>query len=215
MTVFLLGATGRTGKLVLLEALNQGYTVNCVVRKQPTSTPPGVKFFIGNPADKNVLEQAIQGCNAIISVLNVSRNSDFPWSKLRTPERLLSEVMNNLIPLARQNNINRIIICSAWGVSETKADIPVWFRWLIDNSNIGSAYADHERQEKLLQQSNLSWTIVRPAALINTNKKQQVIQSYGNQPKPRLTISRLSVAEYLVDCVSNDTLVRKAPVISA
>jgi len=213
--ILLLGSTGRTGKLVLQEAINRGYTINCIIRKQLANPVNGVNYFIGNPTDKNILEQALPGCSAIINALNISRTSDFPWSKLRTPEALLSEVTGNLIPLADKHYVKRIVVCSAWGVAETKAHIPAWFRWLINNSNIGPVYADHERQEKLLQQSNLDWTIVRPAALINARKKQHVIESYHNQPKPRLTISRSSVAAYLVNAVSNDALIGKTPVISA
>ena len=32
MKILILGATGRTGKLILEEALNQGYDINCLVR---------------------------------------------------------------------------------------------------------------------------------------------------------------------------------------
>lgn len=215
MKLLLLGASGRTGKLVLKELLNKGYTVNCLVRKQPEQQLAGANYLIGSPDDKALMKNALDGCEAVISVLNISRASDFPWAKLRTPERFLSGVMNILIPLARDKNIKRIIACSAWGVLETKAHIPAWFRWLIDHSNIGAAYADHERQEKILQQSGLNWTIVRPAALINSRKSQRILESYRNEPQPKLTISRLSVARYLADALSNDSLIGKTPVISA
>ena len=33
MKILILGATGRTGKLILEETLNQGYEVNCLVRE--------------------------------------------------------------------------------------------------------------------------------------------------------------------------------------
>ncbi|MEO0331023.1 MAG: hypothetical protein AAF223_04960, partial [Bacteroidota bacterium] len=46
-----------------------------------------------------------------------------------------------------------------WGVADSINDIPKWFRWFIDNSNIGVAYQDHERQEKILSKSSLDWTI--------------------------------------------------------
>lgn len=216
MKILLLGATGRTGKLVMDEAIRRGYTLNCLVRdaKKIKSRHEHLRIFEGSPEKPADLEAAIQGCEAILNVLNISRTSDFPWAKLRTPPTFLSDVMSTLIRLAQKYNINRVIICSAWGASETKKDVPAWFRWFIDNSNIGFAYRDHERQEKLLRKSSLSWTIVRPAGLTNSKRTQKIIESFNNKPKPKMTISRISVAKYLVDAITNDELIGKAPVIS-
>ena len=187
MKILILGATGRTGQLILSEALQQGYEVNCLVR-QPNKIQVNhdlLTIFKGSPERFSELENAIEGCQGVISALNISRKSDFPWSKLRTPKTFLSDVMKNLISISEKNKINRIVVCSAWGVAETEKEIPFWFKWIIKNSNIGVAYKDHERQEKLLKKTNLNWTIVRPSGLINSNKEQKIIESYRNEPKPK------------------------------
>ena len=216
MKILLLGATGRTGKLVVDEALQRGHELNCLVRdpQKIKSVHERLKVFQGSPEKKSDLEASIKNCEAIINVLNVSRNSDFPWSKLRTPPMFLSEVMKNVIELAENHNVKRIVVCSAWGAAETKNDLPAWFRWLIDNSNIGYTYRDHERQEKLIMKSNLSWTIVRPVGLTNFKKYQEIVESFNNKPKPRMTVNRISLAKYLVEAISNESLVYKTPVIS-
>jgi uncharacterized protein YbjT (DUF2867 family) len=216
MKILSLGATGRTGKLVVAEALQKGYELNCLVRdtQKVKSVHERLHVFEGSPDKITDLERALKNCDAIINVLNVSRKSDFPWAKLRTPPMLLSFVMKNVIELAANQKIKRIIACSAWGVAETKNDLPRWFRWLIDNSNIGYTYRDHERQEKLLMSSALSWTIVRPAGLTNFKKYQEIIESYNNEPTPRITINRISLAKYMVEAITNETLVHKAPTIS-
>lgn len=171
MKILLLGATGRTGKLVLKAAKENDYQINCLVRnKGKVEESNGVQVFTGNPNNADDLEKAIQGCEAIISALNISRTSDFPWANLRTPPQYLSEVMSKTLKLAEKHNINRLVVCSAWGVAETKDDLPGWFRWFIDNSNIGVAYKDHEHQEKLIRESDLDWTIVRPSGLTNSKK---------------------------------------------
>ena len=217
MKLLILGATGRTGKMILTEALKQGYEINCLVR-QPAKIKKKHKrleIYNGSPEKISELETAIKGCNAIVSALNISRKTDFPWSKLRTPKTFLSDVMKNIISLEQKTKIDRIVVCSAWGVAETEKEIPSWFKWVIKNSNIGVAYADHERQENLLKSSNLNWTIVRPSGLINSKKNQNVIESYDNEPKPKITISRKSVAEFMVSALSNEKLIGQTPVISA
>ena len=217
MKILLLGASGRTGKLVLHEALMQGYEVNCVVRDTTKIQIESarLKLFEGDVLRKDTLKQAMQNCQIIISVLNISRHTDFPWSRLRTPSSLLSDAMKTVISLAEKQVIKRLIVCSAWGVSETKADLPFWFDWLIEHSNIKAAYKDHERQEGIIRQSDLDWTIVRPAGLINLKRSQKLIESDDNQPKPKLTINRITVAKYLIDAIKTDQLIKKAPVISA
>ena len=122
--------------------------------------------------------------------------------------------MTKLVPLAKAHRIKRISICSAWRVAETKQDIPKWFKWFIDNSNIGVAYKDHERQEQLLTNSNLDWTIVRPVGLTNSKQEKRIRETFDNKPKPSLLISRKCLATYLVESLERDNLIKKHIVIS-
>ncbi|MEP1032033.1 NAD(P)-binding oxidoreductase [Ekhidna sp.] len=215
MKLLLLGATGRTGQLVLKRLLENRFPVHCLARNtERIAKQDGVTLFEGDASNREDLERAIVGCDAVISVLNISRQSDFPWSGLRTPKAFLSETMKQLIPVAEFNCTKRLVVCSAWGVAETRKDLPRWFRWLIDTSNIGASYADHERQERIIQDSTLDWTIVRPVGLTNSRKSQVVREIFDGKHKPRLTINRHSVAQYLVDCLKSDRLIRKKVVIS-
>ena len=215
MRIVLLGATGRTGKLVLETALEKGHQVICLARdSQRIQKHDHLKVIEGNPQHLHDMRKTTQDVDCIISTLNISRTSDFPWAKLRTSATFLSEVMKNCVQAAKENNVNRIITCSAWGVAETRDDIPFWFRWLIDYSNIGVAYKDHEQQERLLKASALDWTIVRPTGLTNAKKSQKIRKTFGNNPKPSLTISRSSVAKFMVDAISASDMVKKTVVIS-
>src|SRR5437868_670773 len=134
MHILLLGATGRTCRLLLAESLQRGHIVHALVRdrKKISLTHPNLLVQEGTASDKTILEEAMKGCEAILSALNISRFNDWPWAKLRTPEDFLSQVMKNIIEIASRQPVQRIIVISAWGVGETKKDIPGWFRWLID-----------------------------------------------------------------------------------
>lgn len=214
--ILLLGATGRTGSLALAYALEKGYQISCLTRDAARVQFQGkVDLFEGDVTNLDDISKAMQGCEAVVSILNISRTSDFPWSPLRTPPTLLSNAMSSLIPLAKENNLKRIISCSAWGVGDSEKEIPGWFRWFIKNSNIGVAYADHAKQEELLRASGLDYTIVRPTGLTNSSKTQAVRESFENEPKPRLTISRKSVAKFMIDAIDRADLKNKQITISA
>ena len=216
MRILLLGATGRTGKWLVNSALEHGYSLNCLVRSaEGIISHPQIQIFEGSPLDKDLLRRSLEDCNAIVSALNISRTSDFPWAKLRTPPTLLSEVMTLLVELISETPAKRLVVCSAWGVAETKKELPGWFRWVIDHSNVGAAYKDHERQEQIIRNSQFDWTIVRPSGLTNAKGLKEIKISYDNSPKPNLTINRQSVAQFMIDALSNDELIGKCPVISS
>lgn len=126
----------------------------------------------------------------------------------------MSDVVKKLTPICEEKKIKRLLVCSAWGVAETKKDIPFWFRWLINYSNIGIAYKDHQRQEKIIERSNLNWTIIRPSGLTNFSKPENVKESFNNTPKPSLTLSRKTLAKYLVNGITNNELIHKKVAIS-
>ncbi len=216
MKILIIGATGRTGRLIVEEALKQGYDLNVLVRdknKMPFNSK-SIKVYQGTSASRTDLAAAMQGCDLIISALGIARASDAPWSKLITPKKFITESMKNVIAEAGQQNLKRLITISAWGAGETKKEIPFWLRWLINHTNLGPVYAEHESQEKLLANSNLNWTAVRPVALNDSKKIKTLKMSFNNTPKPSLYISRQSVAKFMVDIVKSDKYDRRSPTIS-
>lgn len=217
MKILILGATGRTGKYLLEEALSRGFEVNILVRdsKKVKIKSDKLSVFEGNPSNLIELKTAITGCKSVISGLNISRYSDFPWSKLRTPKDFLEKTVLNIIELNKTNPLEKVMVISAWGVSDTKQDIPFWFRWLIENSNIKYGYLGHEQQEKLLKNSNLNWTSVRPVGLTNFERNEEVLTSMNNFPKPNLTISRKSVAQFMLGIFENNSYENQSVTIFA
>ena len=206
MRILILGATGRTGRVLLREALKRGHRVTILISHKGTLKikPELVEIYEGTPLNKFTLANAMQGCDAVLSTLNISRVSDSPWSKLRTSKDFLSSSMKHIIQAAGENNIKRIIITTAWGLAETRKDIPFWFRWLIDNSNVRYQYQDHEKQEALIKVSNLDWTIIRPVGLTDSEKKREIKVTFHNQPKPSTTISRRNVALFMLDVLEKN-----------
>lgn len=217
MRVLLLGATGRTGAHVLEYLLADGREVHALVRDRQKTGPPrdGLKIFEGSPTDEAALGEAFGGCEYVISVLNVSRESDFPWSPLRAPPDLMSSALEKVLRFSESGGVRKIVVCSAWGARETRDDLPCWFRWTLDHSNIGVAYRDHERQEDLLRASGMNFTIVRPTVLTGFREGRGIRVSHGNSPRPRLTISRKSVARFLIRMLIEGAYSRQAVTISA
>jgi putative NADH-flavin reductase len=216
MRILILGSTGRTGRILLSEALNRGHKVTVLISHKGALKikPELVKVYEGTPLNKFTLRDAMKGCDAVLSTLNISRVSDFPWSRLRTSKDFLSASMGHILEAATAAHLKRIIITTAWGVAETKKDIPFWLRWLITNSNIRYPYYDHERQEQILKSSDKDWTIVRPVGLTDSANIRAVKASLNNRPKPSLMISRRNVALFMLEALEKNLHIRECPVIS-
>lgn len=216
MRILLLGATGRTGKYLLDQALAHGHIVHALVRdKQKIQIQKyNLLLFQGTPTDKTSLDKAMQGCEAVLSVLNISRKYEFPWSGLRTPKDFLSTAMKNIIELSAKNNVRRVVFASAWGVGETKKYLPRWFRWLVNNSSLRYQYLDHERQEEIARKSNLDWTAVRPVFLTNSKTRNKVVVTDHNEPRPYLYLGRSALATFMLNVLEKNLYFCQAPVIS-
>jgi putative NADH-flavin reductase len=216
MKILILGGTGRTGKWLIEEAIKRNHMVHALVR-DAANLPlrhPNLIPYTGSPDDLEELSEAMEDCEAILSTLNISRTSDFPWAKLRTPKNFLSEVAHHIIELAPQHNIKRVIVTSAYGTNETLPLIPWWFRWTIQNSNVGVAYKDHEKAENLFKQSSLDFTVIRPVGLTNSTTPKEVLITADLNVKHKLTISRMNTAITMLDILEQTTFIRQMPVVS-
>ncbi len=94
MRVLILGATGRTGRLLVEEALTHGYEINVLVRdeRKLTINSASISVYEGTPTDREALEIAMRGCEAVLSTLNISRTSDFPWAHAEDTLKPLCQV---------------------------------------------------------------------------------------------------------------------------
>ncbi len=216
LNILILGATGRTGQYLVREALDRGHTVHALVRNPEKLKISSDQLVIkrGTPEYREDLETALKDCDAVLSALNISRKSDFPWSNVLTPPNFLSEVMQNVVDLASQVNLKRVIVVTAAGVGDSAIYTPGWFRWIINHSNIGVTYKDHERQEQVLINSQLLWTIVRPTGLSNSEKDKPVRVAVPGVEKPGFRISRKNVARFMIDILEQDQYICKKPTIS-
>lgn len=217
MKILLLGASGQTGKILCEMLLEAGHHVHALVRNPNIFRQPheNLRIFKGSPINQGDVSKALTGCDAAVSTLNVSLASGFPWSKLASPKDLMSLSVSNLIAAMTEQNVQRMIIMSSSGAGETRSEPPLAFRFLIAVSNLKHVFADHNRQEAIVKNSDLDWTIVRPVGLQNRKQKSQIQVSFNSKPAPATFIPRSNVADFIRACLENGSYLHQAPTISA
>lgn len=210
------GATGRTGKHIVEEVAKRGFIPVCLVREKSKEkiTEPKAFSIIGSPLEYEDVYETIDGCDAVLMALNIARKSDWPWAKVITPPNLLDVTMKNIVRAMSETEIRRVITVSAWGVGDSYREVNWIFRFLINNTKVGMAYAGHEDQERVLRQSGLDWTAVRPVGLTNETWNSLIRVSLKGEKKLRMTISRKDVAKFMLDILEDKKYFQTTPSIS-
>ena len=215
MEVLLIGANKGLGYQVLKELLSKKITVNCLIRRKGLINFESkyLKIFYGDATNLSDLKNSIGNSECIISTINVQRKNIFPWSRLTNSKTTISDFAKNSI-IASEDKINRIITISAWGVGESMEKIPKLFKFLIKFSNLKYPYIDHDIHEKVIENSNLNWTIIRPTALTNETKYHDIEEFKGKRKINKITIGRKSLAKYVVKIIDDKYFYRKKITVS-
>jgi nucleoside-diphosphate-sugar epimerase len=216
----MIGGSGRTGKLVVEELLHRGHDVTALVRKPESmdaQVNAGLKTVIGSPMTKDDVRNAFLQCDpeVVIVTLSAPRASDNPFAAVVAPPRLMADSTANVVALMKEFNTPKIVIMQAYGVGESWANLHCVMRLLMKHSNMIYQYDDHNLVTKETKASGRNFVFVRPSRLEEGEAKE--IKEWANDGKgvPIMgSITRGSVARFLVQVAENKTWDGTAPVIT-
>src|SRR6266487_3448991 len=170
MKIVIFGANGRTGQLLTKQALAEEYAVTAVTRHPETFPLRNARLQVmgGDVFDLSSVEKAIAGQDAVLSTLGV------PYS--RKPITLYSQGTAHIVQAMNHYGVRRLVCVSSSATDpQTRYhDTGGGFIFekilkpIIINSIGRTLYADMQRMETLVMNSDLDWTIVRPSGLFET-----------------------------------------------
>lgn len=111
MKFLVLGATGRTGRLFVTKALDQGHQVTALVRRADATVDPRAHVVGGDVTDAAVMATAARGHDAVISALGVKN--------VRQTPTLITDTVRAVIASAKTSGVDRFVIVSAFGVGDS------------------------------------------------------------------------------------------------
>jgi uncharacterized protein YbjT (DUF2867 family) len=209
MKILLLGATGRTGKLVIEEAIRRGHQISAIGRDPEKLKDYQIDITQGTPYDFETVENALSGCEAVINTLNISRKSDNPWAGLVSPKDLISKSATNTVTAMKKAGITRFIALSTIRAGSSWRTTPAILKFIVSISNLKYAFSDHGKQEEILQNSSIEYTICRaPMLSTEINTKGAVAVKEGENP-PKMVLSRNSAAEFFIKIIENKEHIRE------
>jgi len=206
--VLIIGASSGIGLETVRLALSKGYDVRAFSRsaKNIPLSHPALEKFTADATKSDNLEKAIVGVDVVIQTLGVKLNELF------RPVHLFSKSTKALIPIMQARGVKRLICVTGFGSGDCGSAINAFER-LPFNFFLGQAYQDKSRQEDLIRQSDLDWTIARPGILTGGPRTGRYKVICERSKWRNGFISRADVADFLVKQIIDTSHIHLAPVL--
>lgn len=207
MKLIIFGSTGTVGQQIVLQALSLGQEVTAFTRSK--SKLQGIEhenltIYEGDVMDLASVEKAIKGQEVVFIALGAGRKG-----QVRAQGTL------NIIKAMKKTGVKRLICQTTLGIGDSRGNLNFFWKYIMFGWFLKEAYKDHELQEKYILESDLDWTIVRPAAF--TDGKATGNFSHGfsaHENSLTLKISRADVAMFMLTQLNTNEYLRKTPGLS-
>lgn len=210
-TLAVFGATGRTGQVLVRQALERGYEVRALVRDPAKlaaqqGNPEGLEAVQGDATDPLAVERTVEGADPVVSMLGQVKGGS---------KTLLGTAAGHILGAMRRHGVKRLILLSGAGVS-ADGDQPK----LMDRAIVGllklisrEVYEDSLAAVQQVRSSALDWTVVR-APMLSDGPKTGVyrVGSVGKDSGTR--ISRADLADFILRELEDGGYRQKLPVVS-
>jgi uncharacterized protein YbjT (DUF2867 family) len=192
MRVFVAGATGKTGKHIVRQLINNDVSVTALVRnleRARTILPDTAKLIAGDILNPATFESELNDCNALICATGASPSLD-PTG----PYKVDYEGTKNLVDAAQKQGIEHFVLVSS--LCTSKFFHPLNLFWLV--------LYWKKQAENYLQSSGIPYTIVRPGGLKEEDNADNIIMSQADTLFEG-SIPRQKVAQVCVEALSQPT----------
>ncbi|SFH65829.1 NAD(P)H-binding protein [Bradyrhizobium sp. Gha] len=186
MRLFIVGASGRTGRHVVTEAVSRGHGVSALMR-------PGSKGFadsscrilVGDALDAEILAQSIPGHDVIISCLGQRTFND---------ALLLRMATQAMLHAMQRADVTRYLVLSQGLLFPSDKLFIRLLRWILRRH-----LRDSEAMEAIVRESGSDWTIVRPPRLLDGGPRRGYRISVGARADGAASMQRADLAAFLLD----------------
>jgi len=195
MKVVVFGTTGRTGRLLVEGALERGHDVTALVRapEKLGALRERVRVVQGDVLDGGVVSDAVDGQEAALVALG-----DTPDA--RGPAEVAARGTLNVVRSMQRYSVRRLVVLSSVSVAPPgEPGHPGLFARLFDPGSRNAAVADLRRMEISVRQSELDWTLVRAAQLVDGPARGGCRAEPGYSLPGGAKIARADVAAFMID----------------
>ena len=209
LTVF--GATGGVGSEVVAQALDAGHHVTAYVRNPAKLelTHPNLAVISGELTDREAVQPAVSGTDAVISALGPSLDRKATGMPLVDGTRTIVEAM-------RAEGVERYIGMATPSLRDPRDGSSLLGRVVpfMGRTVLKRAYRELLDMSQLVTDSPLNWTIARFTRPTDGARTGTIRAGYLGRDSIRASITRADIAAFLLDQITDARFNRAAPAIS-
>lgn len=206
-TVLIIGASRGIGLETVKQALEAGHHVRALSRTASSISidHSRLKTLDGSALDQTLLEQAVKDVDIVITTLGIPPTLQ--------PVEIFSKTAECVITAMEKHGIRRLIAVTGIGAGDSRDTDGPFFSRLLKPIFLGQVYADKDREENLIRQSQLDWVIVRPGFLTRfpPTGKYKIITNPGDLEDG--FVPRADVAHFLTRLIDDESYSRTTPAI--
>jgi putative NADH-flavin reductase len=204
--LLIIGATGGTGRQLVAQALQRGFSVTALVRdpSRLMIVHPQLEVVRGDVLDAGSVDAAMRGQEAVVSALGHRRYF--------SGARILSEGTRNVLRSMEAQGVARFVCETSLGIGDSAGRMGLYYTLFTIPVVLPLYFRDKCRQERLIAASGTEWVIVRPGRLTNGEKRGRY--RHGRDVGSFLwtvRISRADVADFMLNQLTSDAYVGSAP----
>lgn len=198
------GATGSIGRELVKQALASEYEVTAFVRNPAKMEIAHSRFNVvqGDVLTPQAVEDAMINQDAILIALGAGK---------RITGRVRSEGTRIIIQAMQKAGKKRLICQTTLGVGDSRANLNFYWKRIMFGGLLRQVYLDHVLQEKIVKESDLDWTIVRPGSFTDGPRTGQYQHGFAANKKTTLKISRADVADFMLKQLTDHTYLHATP----
>ena len=192
MNLLIFGASGATGHELVNQSLLKGHSVTAFVRDQSKIKVknPKLKIVQGSITDQTDLTNAIKGHDVVLSALGASSPFKF--------DPILVEGAAKIVRTMEDLKVLRFIYLSFIGVGDSRVNGGFVIRYVAPRL-LKNEIAGHEAREKVIRNSELTWTIIHAPTL--TKGEMRGAYRKGENLSSNsfvVAVSRADVADFML-----------------
>lgn len=201
MRILVVGASGGTGRQIVLRALSRGHAVRAWSRQEGelSLSHSNLEHASGDVTDRLAASRIVRGVDVVVSALGSVRGLE--------KTSVCSEGTRNIVEAMRQHRVRKIIAITSMGTTDKLGPVHVHF---FDPLFFRGIYDDKRKQEKIVMESGLEWTLVRPGRLTDSPSTQHARVVFDG-PLPGVMVSRAAVARFALEQIDSDRYAGLAP----
>lgn len=204
--IAILGGGGRTGKFLVQQAMQQGYSLKLLLRNPDKFTikNPLIEVVKGDATDAKAIQSVVEGCQVIIST--VGQRPGEPM--------VSSQAAVNVLKAMDTYVIKRYIIVAGLNLdtpfdkkSPQTSAATAWMK-----KHFGATHEDRQKAYATISKSNVDWTFVRVPLILFSEEEGEIAVNLEDCKGDK--INAANIATFLIEQVFDKTYYQKSPFIS-